>query len=266
MASTPGSAAGRSAGRLALASLTLVAAYAGLAAWMVAATPEDGDPSRALFIASVLVLYAAVLAGLVAAVAVCWAFFKHHDRSRTVKAVLGASAGLGLLLIVFIVSDIFSGTHGRYAVVRVDLARRDAGVEYQKAAEGPIDVVIRVTNSESVDQLVAVMELKPVDANGATATPLRANSFPLVDGVVRHYTYPGEGQVVFWTTETAVSFAIVQGAQPPPRPATLSRVVKPGETWRLHLPGAFPAGTRFVIFSDVPGDYAAGHWVDVALH
>lgn len=232
---------------------------------MVAVTPEDSDPPRALLGASIPVLYAAVLAGLAAAVAVCWAFFKHADRSRTVKAVLGVSAGLGLLLIVFIVLDIFSGTHGRYAVVRVDLARRDSAVEYKKAAKGPIDVVFRVTNSESVDQLVAVMELKPVDANGVSATPPRANTFPLVDGVARHYTYPGEGQVVFWTTGTAISFAIAQGAQPPAHPATLSRVVKPGETWRLHLPGTFPAGTRFVIFSDVAGDYAASRWVDVTL-
>jgi hypothetical protein len=265
MAWNPTTAAGRVAGKLALASLALVVVCVGVYVWMTAVTPEDSDPPGILLVIFLLSLYGAVLIGLGVAVAVAWAFFGQHDRSASVKSVIAVSMIFVALFGFFVIAESLSGTHGRFVTIRVDLETRNLQDDYEKAVKGPIDVVIRVTNNESTVQLVSVMELRSVDASGAPVPPLSADTFPLVDGVVRHFTYPGEGTVVFWATAAAVSFATVPGAEPPPRPVTLSRVVEPGGTLRLHLPGKFPAGTEFVVFSDKPGDYAASRWVRVVL-
>jgi len=77
---------------------------------------------------------------------------------------------------------------------------------------------------------------------------------------VRHYYLAGEGEVVFWATGKPLSLEVGPGAPVPPRPGNLSIELQPGASARISLSEDFAPGALFVVFSDLPGRYAASQW------
>ncbi len=267
MAWMPQSGSGRTGGGLAAASLVAVAAYVALALRLEATTPEDEMPGGGMFRLASVAFVLAILAGLVAAGCIFFAFFARHDRSRVVVSAVALSALAVPLVITGLIADIAAGDHERVGALRVEIENHDLtmAVDYQKAAAGPVHVIIRVTNNEPDSQRIGIMELRAADSSGQPALQFAPNRYPLKDGAVRHYTFPGEGQVVFWTTRKPLAAPVWLEGEAPPRPDTVSRIVGPGQTVRIELSKDLPKGTVLVVFSDAPGDYAAGMWVSETL-
>jgi len=209
------------------------------------------------------ILLVAIGSGLFGLVNAAVAVFRRGERSRVGTGCLVLGGLFALLIVTFVVADILGGTHTRRLTVEASITggRIELTGNYDSTdSNRPLRLVFEVTNREGEAQRVGILELRPRDLVGHTAVQLQANRYPLVEGQVRHYSFPGEGEVVFWATGEPVSLEVAHGAAAPPRPADLSVELQPGASARISLSEDFSPGALFVVFSDLPGRYAASQW------
>ena len=261
----PARSSGRRAALAAAVSGALVVVYAGCALTLNLTTGEDEDPARPLFLLLSLAFIGAIVSGLVAAVNVGIAVFRRRERGRIAIAVLAISIVLVPAVVFFIVADILGGTHeGREVTARIEggrielLRRQGQQDRHISEVDGPFHLVLKVENREEETQRIAIAELSSFDAQRQPVAKMDANAWPVIDGRVRHFSFPDEGGIIIWTSG-GWSMTVARGVDPPPRPPDIAVDVAPGETVKLEPRyDDFPPGTTLVIFSDLPGRYEKG--------
>ncbi len=255
------SSAGRRALILAVISITCLVLYSGT----LAVGAASDNATLAIRLGAPILLLA--MGTGVAATVFALLGLQRGDRALPVIVLALFSSAMLALLLFFIVADILSSTGGGSRGVEVHVEFVDGRVRMPSiVGTGGQRVTFVITNNESRPQRVGIMQLLPFNSAGSLVTPFAANRFPLIDGQVRWYTYPDEASVAFWATGDPVLISVDRGSEPPPRPKSLAVDVAPGTTYRLRLRKDTPfAGLVFVVYSDLPGQYAASQWAPIQL-